>query len=59
MNPPPPQIGLYQGFLKEIRKKVHRLLYHSLCTHVSPEVQNQKTGNSGQKNREKYSFLYS
>lgn len=34
-EPTASQIGLYQGFLKEIRKKVHRLLYHSLCTHVA------------------------
>ena len=33
-EPTASQIGLYQGFLKEIRQKVHRLLYHSLCTHV-------------------------
>ena len=24
-----------KGFTKEIRKKVHRLLYHSLCTNVA------------------------
>lgn len=34
-EPTASQIGLYQGFLKEIRQKVHRLLYHSLCTHVA------------------------
>ena len=28
-------IGLYQGFLKEIRKKVRKLLYHSLRTNVA------------------------
>ena len=27
-------LPLYQGFSGEIRKKVHRLLYHSLCTNV-------------------------
>lgn len=41
------------------RRLVDVVKYKGMIDKVSPEVQNQKTGNSGQKNREKYSFLYS
>ena len=33
-EPAASQIGLYQGFLRQIRKKVRKLLYHSLRTNV-------------------------
>ena len=35
IEPTAAQIGLFQGFLKEIRKKVPKLLYHSLGTNVA------------------------
>ena len=35
MNPPSPKLAYIKAFSKQIRKKVHRLLYHSLCTDVA------------------------
>ena len=34
LHPPVSLSACIKGFTKEIRKKVHRLLYHSLCTNV-------------------------
>ena len=35
LHPPVSLSACIKGFTKEIRKKVHRLLYHSLCTDVA------------------------